>query len=211
MAAGATPHTTPHRYSGPELLYVLGERRENQIKDEQAARSLHQQSKRKRLVLTSDEAARCPQLAAHLATHDGWPPSITRSYAARTRHLNAIYAAHGPLVLLRYHLDELNEYPLRSPDLPTEARPLIKESAGELLLPSTPYTVDIQRGSLGRTHWHPVAPLTGLLPEHAALVSAAKHGKRGGCELLDGLAYGVVIRPAPENRSRVARYNHPPP
>jgi hypothetical protein len=180
-------------------------------RDEQTARSLEQQSRRKRPTLTPDEATTHLRLAVHLSTHDGWPPSITRSYKARTRHLNALYAAHGPLVLLRYHLDELNEWPLRGDDLPAEARPLIKECAARLLLPGTPYTVDIQRGGLGRTHCHPVAPLSGLRPEHAALVTAARHGPQGGCELLDGQAYGVLLLPDPKNRSNVARYvtRHP--
>ncbi|WP_188974395.1 hypothetical protein, partial [Deinococcus aerolatus] len=120
-------------------------------------------------------------------------------------------AAHGPLVLLRYHLDELNEWPLRSDDLPDEARPLIVRSAAELLRPGTPHTVNLQRGATGRTHWHPVAPLAGLWPEHAELVTAARHGPGGGCELLDGLAHGTVMWPAPVNRSIVAWYvtRHP--
>ncbi len=206
----ATISTTSRR-DGAELLHVLGVLREADLRDEQAARSLDWQSQHQRITLTPEQASHFPLLARHLSDSGGWPPSVTRSYAPRTRHLNAMHATHGPLVLLRYHLDELNEWPLRSDELRAEARPLTEESATRLLLPGTPHTVNVQRGSRGRTHWHPVAPLAGLLPEHAALVNAAQHGPRGGCELLDGLAYGVLILPGPENRRTVARYvtRHP--
>lgn len=215
--AGATPTrqptTTRSTLEGAELLYVRGVLREADLRDEQAARNLDRQSKRQRLDLTPEQASSCPLLASHLAQSGGWPPSITRSYSARLRHLNALYAAHGTLVMLRRDLQQLDQWPLRSPELPTAARPFIERFADKLLLAKPSYVTDIQRGGLGGTHSHMVTPLACIKPKYAAFINAAKHGRGGGCELLSGKAHGVVILNAAENRLKVARYvkRHPDP
>jgi hypothetical protein len=149
---------------------------------------------------------RWPLLAAYIAAHNGWPPNITRDPSARLRHMQRMRDAHGPLVLLRLTLSDLDGLPLKTTRLTSAARPLIKSSLGELLRPKTPYNSSIQRGPLGSTHSHLTAPHGRLWPHHAGLVAAVLHGPGGGILLLEGRAHGVVILDTLLDFQRVACY-----
>ncbi len=181
---------------------------EGQLRDELYVRSgnsrKHSPHCMARVNRTPD---RWPLLAEHVATHDGWPPSVTRSSSARLRQMRTMREAHGSLALLRLSLADLDALPLKSTRLTSAARPLIVSSLRELLRPGTPFNSSIQRGGLlDGTHSHVMAPLGGLLTPHAELVGAAPHGLGGGVLLLEGRAHGVVIRDTPEDFQRVACY-----
>ena len=162
------------------------------------------------VLLAQVHPDRWPLLTAHLIQHpnkpgyDGWPPSVARKYAARLKQMHEMQAEHGTLVLLRLDLSPLDDLPLYSVALAQAARSLIDELHAELLYSDTPYTLSVQQAS--HIHSHGIVPLAGLMAEHAELVQAARHGKGGGCLLLEGRAHGVVIASTDKDFKKVAGY-----
>jgi hypothetical protein len=183
---------------------------EGDRRDEQYARS-RKGRKHPPLMLAAELLEGRPLLAKHLPTCDGWPPKITRRSNTVLLNLNAMFTAHGPLVLLRIALDPLDAVPLRSPEMGSLARDLLPAYLAALLLPDAPYACSIKRGVYGLTHCHLVTPEAFLAEPHASLVNAAPHGPGKGCDLLDSVAHGVVILDTPKDRQRVAVYisRHP--
>ena len=159
-----------------------------------------------RLVDTPDLPALLERLNAHPCTpgYDGYPPPFTRKFAARLKQLNDMRKAHGPLVLIRVTLSELDMMTLKSARLRAAAVLLLDEKLTRLLLPGTRYTQAIQRAA--NTHSHVIVPLAHLLAEHADLVRAAPIGPGGGVVLLGGQAHGVIIRDTERDFEKVARY-----
>lgn len=196
------PHLPTLHDRAHDVLRTRAVLHEGHRRDELARRSRKHQP----LTLTLEQARRCPRLAAHLTAHDGWPPSITRSSAARLLDLNALHAVHGSLVLLTVNLDVLDDLPLKSSAVGTLARSMTACFLEELAQPGVPYTAAAQRGEHGGTHAHLTPPLTHLHPKHAALVLATRPGPGGGCDLLDGQAHGVLIRNSLRDRRKVAAY-----
>ncbi|WP_194165427.1 hypothetical protein, partial [Deinococcus terrestris] len=134
---------------------------------------------------------------------------------ARLRHLNGMYDAYGPLVMLRLSLPALDAYPLYSKDMSTRSRAAVLSVMRDLSGKHTVYTSDVQRGEQGQlqagTHAHPVTPLILLPDDYRDRLQAAPHGSGGGTELPRHAAHGVVILPTADDREAVARYvtRHP--
>lgn len=196
------PRTPTLKQRTTNVLRIRAVLHEGERRDKLARRGRKHQP----LTLTPQQQQRRPLLTAYLATHDGWPPSVTRSHAARLRDLNTLHAAYGPLVLLRVRLDTLDSLPLKCPELVELARQVIGCALEELARPATPYAASVQREPHGGTHAHLTTPLAYLRPAYAAQVQAARAGPGGGCLLLNGEAHAVLMRDAPSHRERVARY-----
>lgn len=167
--------------------------------------------KRERVTLSPALAPAYPLLSRHLDTHDGWPPPVTRSAAARIRHLDALYAAFGPLVLLRLSLPALDALQLHSREMSSAARDLVDDRLVFLVLSGAVYTVNLQRGADGGIHAHIVVPLAFLEESCGQVIAAAPHGPGGGCDIHHAVAHGVMIRSTKTDRVKVARYvsRHP--
>ncbi len=206
--ATPTPDTSTHKRT--DQLRHRAVLHEGKRRDEQHARSKRGR-KHQPLMLAAELLEARPLLAQYLATHDGWPPKITRRSNTMLLNLDAMHAAHGPLVLLRIKLVRLDPYPLYSPKLLNGARIRIVCYLGIFAHPDAPRTCKIARGVCGGTHTHHVFPLAFLAEPYASLVSAAPHGPGGGCELANGFVHGVVILDTPKDRERVAAYisRHP--
>lgn len=153
------------------------------------------------LVLTPDEAVNYPMLAAHLATHDGWPPSITRSSEAALADLDAMHELRGSLALLTLSLDSLDSLRLKTPELAQLARDIVAEYVSELLRCDAPYRIAVQRGATGHTHAHMVVVLADMRSEHREILEANQQAY-----LLGGQAEARVIGNSPTDRARVATY-----
>lgn len=214
MRASDTPRRQPHaprsqRPRTPTLkqrttnvLRIRAVLHEGERRDKLARRGRKHQP----LSLTPQQQHRRPLLTVHLATHDGWPPKITRDHLARLKALNTMHTKHGPLVLITVGLDSLDALDLKSRELVELALSILDCALDELAQRRAPHTASIQRGTCGGTHVHLVIPLACLRPEYAALITAARAGPGGGCPLLEGEAHGVLMLDAPSNRERVARY-----
>jgi hypothetical protein len=184
---------------------------EGKRRDEQYARSKRGR-KHQPLVLTAELLEARPLLAHYLATHDGWPPKITRRSNTTMLNLDAMHAAHGPLVLVTLTIAEgMDHLPLYSPRLLYMTRALVKAYFRRLAHPKVPYLCKIARGVYGGIHTHHVLPLAFLAEPFASLVNTAPHGPGRGCELVNGFIHGVVIFDTPKDRARVAAYvsRHP--
>ena len=196
------PRTPTLRQRTDNVLRTRAVLHEGERRDKLARRGRKHQP----LTLTPQQQQRRPLLTVHLAAHDGWPPKITRDHLPRLKALNAMHTKHGPLVLLTVALDSLDALPLKSRELVELALSILDCALDELAQRRVPHTASIQRGSCGGTHWHLVIPLAYLRPEYAAVITAARAGPGGGCDLLDGQAHGVLMLDAPSNREKVARY-----
>lgn len=169
----------------------------------------------RRLTLSTAQREALPLLALWTDAHDGFPPPVTRKHAARLRHLNALHAAYGPLVLLRLSLPALDRMPLFSRRMSDRARLEVAQRMTSLEGRDAAYTADVQRGPQGHlwtgTHAHVVTPLVLLPSPHREVIHAAPWGPGGGIELPSLAAHGVVILPTLKDREKVARYNvrHP--
>lgn len=107
-----------------------------------------------------------PRLAVALPQKDGWVWKTGRDHAPRQDAFNAMYGAHGPLVMLTLSLDTLDPYPIKSQDVADGARS-VSECAISEMAPGAPYTADVQRGRYGGTHVHIILPLAFLLDRDA--------------------------------------------
>lgn len=178
------------------------------FEDAKARRAKMGGRKHGQIFFDTDQALRWPTLARWVANHDGWPPSVARSSAARLRHIQAIRAAFGPVVLLRLKLPELNSFPLKSAATAAGARRAAKVHLARFgggLLPAA-WTVNVQSGEhFGGTHAHILLPLASLTSSWAALIDAAPHGRGGGLEL-DSIAHAVVVGAVAADLKRVAAY-----
>lgn len=206
--ATPTPDTSTHKRT--DQLRHRAVLHEGKRRDEQHARS-KQGRKHQPLMLAAELLEARPLLAKYLATHDGWPPKITRRSNTMLLNLDAMHAAHGPLVLVTFKFHMLDGYSLYSPWLLVRARALVKACFDRLAHPKAPYTAKIARGACGLTHGHHALPLAFLAEPYASLVNAAPHGPGGGCDLANGFVHGVVILDTPKDRQRVAAYisRHP--
>lgn len=207
MASGDTLTKKPSAYQALRHRAVLRDADQRDADFERAKGRKYQP-----MPLAYVDPSRLPLLADYLATHpnipgvDGWPPSITRSHAARLRQMEVMRATYGPLALLRLSLSGLDTLPLKSAAMTKAARPLIAALQKELCHAGTPFVSAIQRGIGEGDHSHLILPLAGLLPIHAELVQAARPGAGGGCLLLEGRGHGVVIRDTAQDFAKVASY-----
>lgn len=208
-AVTRTPKVSP----SPKRLKARQQQRARAVLREADLRDEAQQRARKHqpLTLTPEQKTNLPLLTRHLETHDGWPPNISRKPGARVKHLEALRAAYGQLVLLRISLPSLDEFSLHSRALADAAREAIDVILFSLVSNDAPCTVSIQRGAEGGTHAHLVIPWLCFLELYADLIWAAPHGPDGGCALPYTAAHGVVIRDTTEDRCKVASYTvrHP--
>ncbi len=207
--ATPTPDTSTHKRT--DQLRHRAVLHEGKRRDEQHARSKRAR-KHQPLVLTAEQLETHPLLARHLATHDGWPPKVTRRSNTMLLNLDAMHTAHGPLVLVTFKFHMLDGYSLYSPWMLGRARALVNACLDRLALPKAPYTAKIARAACGLTHGHHALPLAFLPEPYASLVNAAAHGPGGGCDLVgNGFIHGVVILDTPKDRERVAAYisRHP--
>lgn len=218
MRGGDTTHTT---YS-PELqstrlgrLRTRAVLREADLSDFSYRKALAAKQLDRRLELTPDQREQHPLVRDWTDTHDGYPPPVTRHFNARLRHLKAMHATHGPLVLLRLSLPALDAYPLYSRDMSNASRAAVLEVMRDLSGKHHSYTADVQRGAAGHaqtgTHVHAGTPLALLPDDYRDRLWNAPHGLGGGIELPRHAAHGVVILPTEDDLEAVARYvtRHP--
>jgi hypothetical protein len=181
---------------------------EANLRDRAALRA-QRQPRDRRLNLALEQATAYPRLAHHLDTHGGYAPPISRSSAARVRHLHAFQARYGPLVLLRLSLPALDALGLHGGEMSQSARRLVDRRMLSLAPATAPFTVNLQRAS--GTHAHIVIPLAFVLEPFRELIDAAPHGRGGGVDLPGPAAHGVVMGDSRADRERVAGYvsRHP--
>ncbi|AZI45368.1 hypothetical protein EHF33_20880 (plasmid) [Deinococcus psychrotolerans] len=183
---------------------------EGKRRDEQAARA--RQSKNRWLAPTAVQEETLPHLCHYLMTHGGWLPSVPRGNPqARVKRLEAMYSAHGPLVLLTTELHSLNCLGLQTVALARRGKSRTMTMLKKLTVSACPFDAVLQRGGFFEgTHSHVVLPLSFFNAEAQALLLAAPRGSGGGCQLKSGV-HGVVIGDTSQDRQRVAGYlnRHP--
>lgn len=210
MAGSDNPTNRTTRTQSVERLHHRAVLREADIYDQALAKA-KKAPHRRRLQIPPDLDDVYPLLSPHLATHDGWSPSVTRSSAARKRHLNLLSDTYGPLVFLRLAFPELDDLPLYSKEMSVQARKVVDRRMLALTSSYAPYTVNLQRGYEGLTHSHTGIPLVFLYEPYQTDIFNAPHGKGGGIDLWDVAGHGVVIGDSDADRERVAVYmaRHP--
>lgn len=161
--------------------------------------------------LTADQAAQLPTLAAHLDSHAGWPPTVSRPHTTRLRHLNLMHAQYGPLALLTCPLDALDTYALHTPEVGNLSRAVVATTLEEISTAARPpVAAACHRGAFLGTHAHLVMPTALLARVHRQALDRARPGPGGGDFLLPDL-HAVQINSTPGDLERVARYltRHP--
>ncbi len=178
------------------------------FEDSKARQSKTRGRKHGQIFFDADQALRWPTLALWLVNNANWPPPVARSSKARLRHIQAMRAAFGHVVLLRIKLPELDCFPLKSAATAAGARRAVEANLTRLGGGSLPaaWTVNVQAGEhFGGAHAHILLPLASLTSSWATLIDAAPHGRGGGLEL-DSRVHAVVLGKTALDSERTASY-----
>lgn len=214
MTMTTPPHAAPR---GPKRITTHTQKlrtRELGYETKQEQKRVQRPRKHPPFCLMPHLEVSLPYLAAHLESHNNYPPNTARSSAAAVKVIHGMHAQHGLLVFMRFSVPDLNRYELHDAELTKGAKKALKQCFKPLLEKGqrVPYLAAFQQGQgQDNAHIHAVLPLAALKGPYQERLDRAPHGAGGGIEIAELAAHGVVIKPTKRDFERVGAYirRHP--